>query len=139
MTLAQRKKHDRAYLFFIFPGLASLAAALGGMVPMDTGSAAGLGFFVLIPLALVGLITVPVGIYYSVVFWRDGVLPCLSILTILLFVEITSEAGSAAFYNATTGPVYGLASLGLEASWFFWRRWRAVESPDTSVERTRGK
>ena len=137
MTVAQRRKHDIAYACFLAPAVAAAAAAIGSAIPMDSGAAGGFGFFVLVPLALVGLITAPIGIYFSGLLWRDGILPCISVLTILLVVEAMTEAGSVSFYNATTGPVYALAVLGLEASWFLWRRWHAVQSPNTSLERTR--
>jgi len=88
---------------------------------MDSGTAGGIGFLVLIPLALITLVSVPFGIYFSIVLRRDVVLPLLSVLTILMIVEIVTEAGSVTFYNAT-GLVYGLLVLVLEASWFLLRR-----------------
>jgi hypothetical protein len=91
---------------------------------MDSGIAGGIGFLVLIPLAMAALVTGLIGIFYSIVLWRDGVLPLLSVLTILMVVEIATEAGSVAFYNAS-GLVYGLLVLVLEASWFLLRRQRA--------------
>jgi hypothetical protein len=123
VTAAQRRKHDLAYACFLVPGAISLASA----IPMGGEAAGALGFMVLVPLALLALVTIPIGIFYSAVLWRDGVLPCLSILTVLLIVEVMTESGSVAFYNAATGPVYGMLVLVLEASWFLWRRRRAVQ------------
>jgi hypothetical protein len=91
---------------------------------MDSGIAGGIGFLVLIPLAMAALVTGLIGIFYSIVLWRDGVLPLLSVLTILMVLEIATEAGSVTFYNAS-GLVYGLLVLVLEASWFLLRRQRA--------------
>jgi hypothetical protein len=127
VTPAQRRMHDIAYACFLVPGTISLAITIGSAFPMDDGTAGGFGFLVLVPLAVLSLATIPIGIYCSVVLWRDGVLPCLSILTILLIVEVMTEAGSVAFYNASTGPVYGVIVLVLEASWFLWRRRLAVQ------------
>jgi hypothetical protein len=94
---------------------------------MSTGVAGGVGFLVLIPLALLGLISVPTGIYLSFVLRDDVVLPLLSVLTLLMVVEVITEAGSVAFYNATAW-VYGVLGTILVASWFLVRRWR-VSAP----------
>jgi hypothetical protein len=91
---------------------------------MDGGTSGGIGFLVLIPLALIALISAPFGVYLSVVLRQDAVLPLLSILTILMLVELLTEAGSVKFYNASV-LVYGILVLVLEASWFLLRRWRA--------------
>lgn len=124
MTAAERRKHDIAYGCFLAPGAVSLIAAIAGAIPMDSGTAGGIGFLVLIPLAMVALVAVPVGVFYSIVFRRDGVLLLLSILTIFMLAEVVTEAGSVEFYNAT-GLVYGILVLVLEASWFLLRRRRA--------------
>lgn len=78
----------------------------------------------LIPLTLLTLVSVPTGIYFSVVLRKDIVLPLLSVLTILMVAEIVTEAGSVEFYNATAWVYGGLGTI-LEASWFLVRRWRA--------------
>ena len=130
MTPVQRRRHDLAYACFLFPFAISAVVAIGSVVPVDDATVAGLGFMVLMPLALIALIRVPIGIYFSFVLWRDGVLPALSILTIPLVVEVMTDAGSVSFYNATTGPIYASLAVVLEASWFLWRRWRAVPSPN---------
>ena len=58
---------------------------------------------------------------------KDVILPLLSVLTILMVVEVITEAGSVAFYNATDW-VYGILGTILVASWFLIRRWR-VSAP----------
>src|SRR5207247_4300290 len=121
MPATQRATHDAAYGCFVPPGACSLIAGLGSAISMDSGTAGGIGFLVLISLALITLVSVPFGIYFSIVLRRDVVLPLLSVLTILMIVEIVTEAGSVTFYNAT-GLVYGLLVLVLEASWFLLRR-----------------
>ena len=123
MPVTQRAKHDAAYGCFVPPGACSLIAALASAIPMDSGTAGGIGFLVLMPLALLALVSVPFGIYLSMVLRRDVILPLLSLLTILMVVEVATEAGSVTFYNAT-GVVYGLLVLVLEASWFLLRRRR---------------
>ncbi len=124
MIPAQRGKHDLAYACFLVPLALSAVIAIGTFAPIDDATAAGLGLAVAVPLALAALIAVPVGIGFSVVLWRDGILPCLSVLTVLWIVEVITQAGSVAFYNATTGPIYASFVLVLEASWFLWRRMR---------------
>jgi len=120
-------KHDLAYACFLPPVIASLISAVGTAIPMSTGVAGGIGFLVLIPLTLLALVSVPSGIYLSVVLRKDMVLPLLSVLTILMVVEVITEAGSVAVYNATAW-VYGVLGTILEASWFLVRRWR-VSAP----------
>jgi Ca2+/Na+ antiporter len=90
---------------------------------MSSGVAGGIGFLVLIPLSLAALVSVPTGIYLSIVLRKDIVSPLLSVLTILMLAEVITEAGSVAFYNATAW-VYGFLVIILEASWFLVRRWR---------------
>ena len=122
-----KHRHDLAYACFLPPGIVSLVSAVGTVIPMSSGVAGGIGFLVLIPLTLVALVSVPTGMYLSIVLRKDVVLPLLSILTILALVEVITEAGSVAFYNATAW-VYGVLVMILEVSWFFGRRWRGSAS-----------
>jgi hypothetical protein len=119
-----RRKHDIAYACFLAPGVVSLIASMAPYVPMDTGTAGGIGFLVLIPLSMVALATVPIGVFYSIMFWRDAALPILSILTILMLAQVIAEAGPVTPRNVM-GLVYGVIVLILEASWFLVRRRRA--------------
>jgi len=120
-------KLDLAYACFVPPVIVSLISAVGTVIPMSTGVAGGLGFLVLIPLTLLALVSLPAGIYLSFVLRKDIVLPLLSVLTILMAAEVISEAGSVAFYNATTW-VYAVLGTILVASWFLVRR-RRVSAP----------
>ncbi len=129
MTAAQRSKHDIAYVCFIPPGLVSLVAALARAIPMSSGTAGGIGFLVLIPLSLLALISIPIGIYLSIVLRRDVMLPLLSVLTILMLAEVVTEAGTVAFYNASS-KIYGLLNLFCQATWFLFRRRRPVTTED---------
>ena len=129
MPDTQRAKRDIAYGCFLPPGIASTVTAIGNVVPMDTGMAGGVGFLVLLPLAMMSLITIPIGITLSILCWRDGVLPVLSVLTILWVTEIVTEAGSVQFYNAATGTVYAALVFTLTGSWFLVRRWLIKPQP----------
>lgn len=124
MANPQMRMHDLAYVCFLIPGVVSAVIAIGSAIPMDSGMAGGFGLMLLVPLAIAALVTAPVGIVLSIICRKDGILPLLSVLTILCVTEIATEAGSAAFYKLTTGPVYAVLVLGLVGSWFFLRRER---------------
>ena len=134
MSDAQRRKreHDLAYYGFLVPGILALIGSLGGAMTADTTIAAAVGFFILIPLAIVALAAVPAGVVYSIKVRTDAALWLLSILTIVMVIEVFAEAGSAGFYNAM-GLVYGLLVLALEASWFLLRRERAYPANEKDV------
>ena len=127
VTKSPRNRHDLAYACFLPPVIVSLISALSTVIPMSTGAAGGIGFLVLIPLTLLALVSVPTGIYLSFVLRKDVVLPVLSVLTILIVVEVITEAGSATVYNATAF-VYGVLGTILIGSWFLVRRWRVSAS-----------
>ncbi|MDR8394434.1 hypothetical protein NC796_25030 [Aliifodinibius sp. S!AR15-10] len=90
---------------------------------MDTGTAGGIGFLILIPLALLALISIPAGIILSMKYRKDYVLLFLAFITILYVVEIMTEAGTAQFYNLTLS-LYGISGIMFVASWFLFRRKR---------------
>ena len=117
--MTARRKHDVAYGCFLIPGVACVVAAIAGAFSMKDENAAAIGFFVLIPLTLVALAAVPIGIFYSIVLWRDCVLPLLSIFTITLVVIFLAGGESMMELG---GLIYGILVLILEASWFFLRR-----------------
>ena len=102
-----------AYGSFLFCGLLALAVGILDLVPMNDGTAAGIGFFLLIPLTLVAIGLMLVGMVLSIRLWRDWPLPFLSVLLILVFVAsntIVSEATSSLVYGlfATVLSVRGL-------------------------------
>jgi hypothetical protein len=83
------------------------------------------------PLMLASLAALPIGAFYSIVFWRDGGLPLLSFLTIsMVAIVVTVVYDQSARGNVADsfGAPYGmLALIGVlvlivEASWFLWRR-----------------
>jgi hypothetical protein len=117
--MTARRKRDIAYSCFLIPGAACVTAAIAGAFPMKDGNAAAIGFFILIPLTLVALAAIPIGIFYSIVLWRDGVLPFLSIFTLILVVIFLAGGESM---MELSGWIYGILVLILEASWFFLRR-----------------
>ncbi len=87
------------------------------MMQIDTGTAGGIGFLLLIPLALLALFSIPVGIVLAIQHRKDPVLMTLVVLTVLYLVEIITEAGDAKFYN-TVLFLYGIVGLVLLGWWF---------------------
>ena len=120
-TKSPSNKHDLAYACFLPPVIVSLISAVGTIIPTNTGVAGLIGFLVLIPLGLLAFVSVPAGVYLSIVLRKDKALPLLSVLTILMIAEVITEAGSVAFYNATAW-VYGVLGAILVAGWYFVRR-----------------
>ncbi|NHN38991.1 hypothetical protein G8764_16905 [Pseudomaricurvus alcaniphilus] len=118
-----KRKHDIAYACFIPPGLVYLIGGIAPYLAMDTGTAGGVGFLILIPLALAALTSVPLGLYYSLPFWRDRVLVFLAVITLIMLVQLFAEWGPVKFRNLA-GLLYGVTVLLIEASWFLLRRGR---------------
>ena len=110
------RQRDLGYACFLVVGAASLLSTLAEIID------AGL-LLVALWLFFFSLVTVPIGIFLSIVCWRDGLLPALSVLTLAFVVEGATEAGSVRFYNASTS-LYGVLVLLIVASWFGFRRWR---------------
>lgn len=123
--MTARSKHDLAYGCFLVPWAACLIAVT---VPTDIGTT---GFFVLMPLMIASLAAIPIGVFYFVVFWRNGGLPLLSILTIIMIaVVLTAMYGQLARGSVadSSGAPYGMllligiSVLIIEACWWLFRR-----------------
>lgn len=112
--------HNLAYLCFLPPALLGTLSGLSTIIPMDTGTAGGVGFLILIPLALVALASVPSGVILSLRFRGDYALLILSFLTILFVLEMFIEAGSVKFYNIVS-LIYGITVISVLVSWFLFR------------------
>jgi len=117
-VMTSKRKHDIAYGCFFVPAALSLIAVTADAVPMNDANAALIGFFVMIPLTVVALVTTLIGVFYSILLWRDGVLPILSLLTIIMITVVFSDAGKIEL----CGLIYGILVLVLEGSWFLKRR-----------------
>ena len=112
-----------AYVCFLPPIIASLIAGMGAVLPLGDGAGGVLGLGVLVPLAMMSLVSVPIGIILTILYRRDVFLLVLSVLTIFLVAEIVTETGSAEAYNAI-GWLYGIFGAILEVRWFRIRRRR---------------
>jgi hypothetical protein len=131
MTLSTRRQRDAAYACFLVVGIASVCATLASVYP---------GFILVALWSVVpALPAMLIGMALSIVQWRDGLLPLLAALTVGLFVEVATEAGTVQFYNASPA-IYGVSVVVIVASWFLFRRWRvtlqpAEPAPATSTNR----
>lgn len=114
--MTARRKHSIAYFCFLAPGALGLVMIVGA-IPMNDANAAGLGFFVLIPLTLASFVTIPFGVLYSI-RCRDGLLLFLSAFTLFLFVAMFAELEGTMWL----WPVYGICVLILEVRWWFFLR-----------------
>ncbi len=123
--MTARRKHDIAYGCFLVPAAFCLIAAIADAVPMKDTNAAFIGFFVLIPLALAGVVAILIGVIFSIVFWRDGVLPILSVLTLILVI-VAAVVSKGGVKMDVYGLIYAILVLVLEGSWFLARRHRQI-------------
>lgn len=123
VTQSERTDHNLTYLCFLPPVILGILSGLSTLISMDTGTAGGVGFLILIPLSLVALVSIPAGVILSFRFYKDYALLFLSFLTILFVLEIFIEAGSVKFYN-TVPFIYAVAGISILASWFLFRRKR---------------
>jgi len=117
----QRRKRDIAYACFIPWGLATLIESLS--LDVADERAAARMFLILFPLAIVGVFTTPVGLYYSVVFRRDAGLLLLSLVTLFMMLVVVSEKKLEHLYDASE-LTHAIVFVLTEASWFFFRRRR---------------
>ena len=121
--MAKLTNHHLAYLCFLPPTILSLISGLLKLIPVETGTAGGIGFLVLIPLTLLSIVSIPVGMALSVRYRRDYTLLILSFLTVLYLVEFATEAGTVKFYNSILS-LYGLLNSLILVWWFLFRRKR---------------
>ncbi len=117
------RKHDLAYAAFLPPAILGIISGIASLVPMNTGTAGGIGLLLLVPLALAALVSVPFGLYSAMALRRDAALVALAVATVLMLIQLFAELGSVKFQNALW-PIYGALVLALEALWFLFRRRR---------------
>ncbi len=113
----RRPQYDLAYGCFLLCGLTALIISAMSALPMDSGTAGGLGFLVALPLFLTSLLAMVFGVVLSVRLWKDWSLVNLSGMSLLFIVELLTEVGSTAFYNAVP-VVYGIGVVVIFGVWF---------------------
>lgn len=117
MNVIDRVRQDKAYLCFLPAGLLGIAAGVASAVPMDTGTAGGVGLLVLVPLVLFMLVYVPRGLYLAIALRTDMNLVALSVLTVSWIVAMLTKPGPAVLRYALS-IVYGCVVLFLITMWF---------------------
>jgi len=90
-----RLKYDLAYGCFLFCGMTALLITVFGKAAKDDNTAALLGFFVAIPLALASFAAMVAALVLSAIHWRHWPLLILSALTVLSVTLITMVHGLA--------------------------------------------
>lgn len=117
ITVIDRARQDRAYLCFLPSGLLAVAAGIAASTPMDTGTAGGVGYLVLLPLVLFVLVFAPRGIFLAIMLRRDYMFLMLSVLTVLWVVAMLAEFGPEMVRSAGS-IIYGCMVYLLVATWF---------------------
>lgn len=128
LTRGGQRRPDLAYGSFLFCGLSALSIRVMSMIPMDSGTAGGLGFLVAIPLFFASLAAMVSGIVLSVRLWQDRLLLALSGLSVLYIVQFMTEFGSTAFSNSVP-VVYGVVACVSSGVWFLVLRRKRLPRP----------
>jgi len=116
-----RKQLNTAYGCFLFCGLMILFTIILSYIPMDNGTAGTIGFLILVPLFLIWLITNIAGLWLAIKLWHYSEFRILTCTTLIVIIEMLSEAGPAELYN-TVLLLYAVITTILPLRWFFVRR-----------------
>jgi len=106
-------RFDLAYGCFLFSGLAALLVSLMGQIPMDDVTAAGLGFFVVIPLVGAWFIALVIGIVLSIRPPRHWALVILAVMSALFVSGLFIGVG-----QTEISIVYGVGVVAISGCWF---------------------
>ena len=109
---------DFVYGCFLVCGLIILILAFVSIIPVDSNTAVGLGFFVAIPLTMLLLFIMFIAVLSTIFFRRNGQLIILSIITLLLVIELIGEFGPPFLYEASP-IIYAIVTFTITISWFF--------------------
>ena len=119
----RRTDHDIAHGCFLFCGLAALLVSLMEKIPMDDVTAAGLGFFVAIPLVGLSFIALFIGIVLSIRPPRPWSLVVLTGMSVLFVAGLFSGGGPGEIY-----AVYGVVVVTISGVWFLITRKRVTNA-----------
>ena len=117
MVSRLKRKDDRAYACFFTCGTAIVVVSLLSLLPTNDGTAAGLGFFVAVPLGIVALSGLLAGLGYTIAAWPQAPLIVLAVCSLLFIVEFFFEIGPGKFYNGVTFA-YGMVAMAVPGWWF---------------------
>ncbi len=112
---------DTAYVCFLFSGSTALAIRGLGALPLDTGTAGGIGFLVVLPLFGAALIAVGGGVVLTVIHHDDWGLGLLALLSAAYLVQFFAEWGSPAVQSMVP-LAYGVVVVAVCGTWFLHRR-----------------
>lgn len=119
MNAARQNKlgsHDIAYACFAFSGSVALFMGIISLVPMDPAMAGGIGILIGVPLSVAALVSMCIGLVYSIVFYKHWPFVVLSITTIAFVFEIVGEFGTIEIYNFSP-IIYGIVTLIFAVLW----------------------
>ncbi len=108
---------DLAYGAYLFSGLVVVLVAVISILPVGSNMAGGVGFLLLIPLSVMGLLMISIALWKTVVLANQPVLWGLALLSLLFVIEAVTEFGPPALYNAVT-VFYSLVAVLLPLNWF---------------------
>ncbi len=126
--MASWSGRDLAYACFLFTGAVALAISGLSAIPMDTGTAGGLGFLVALPLFGAAMIAVAGGIVLTVIRRDDRGLWILALLSVAYLVQFFADWGSPAV-AAAMPLAYGATVVTICGVWFFSRRGKRAAGP----------
>jgi len=115
-----------AYGCFLFSGSIFALIGLISFIPMNTGTAGGIGLIFLVPLSIVAVVAICCGLILS--YWLRPHVPLtvLSIASLVFIAEVISEAGPPLLYNSIS-IIYGTTSIGIPLWWFSCKHNRFVD------------
>lgn len=119
----RRAEHDIAHACFLFCGLVALLFSLMAQIPMDDVTAAGLGFFVAIPLVGFSFIALFIGIVLSIRPPRPWSLVLLAGMSVLFVARLFSGGGAGEIFTA-----YGVVVVTISGAWFLIIRKRVTNA-----------
>jgi len=119
---------DRAYAAFSVCGVAGIVVSLLGFIPMDAGTAEGLGFLVALPLGVASLGGALYGIGFSLRYRRDRILLVLSATTLALVAGMFVAGTTSALLFNVLPVAYGLVVLPVTGRYFVMERRRRFRS-----------
>ncbi len=103
-----------AFVCFFASGCITLIIGTLNVVPLDRNSAATVGFFVAIPLAVVTMLLMAIAIFYSLFSHHHKGSMILSIITLLFAIEMMGEYGPPLLYNVSP-LIYGITVILISA------------------------
>lgn len=118
-----RGRRDRAYACFLGPVLLVLFTVVLSRIPMGTGTAGGVGLLLLVPLALLSLVTLLPGIYLAFRCRSDRALVVLAACALAAVIVLFADVGVPGLRHGL-GFALAVIAMLIELYWFCLARWR---------------